>query len=595
MSRFVLFNGAKLVRPGAATKIDASQFQNTVLDGVGIVGLVGEGESGTPRTIQVFNSAGGVKDFYRSGDLVEAAQIAALPENDDRLTSGASTFVCYKVNNSTAATLTAGSPTTITFTSLLHGLLSNNNTITISDGGSSTRIITLTTTDLYGNVITETSPALGGTGKFAIQYVGAGSAATITITSTQLTTSVTGAPADNQTFLFSNYKNLNDIIIALAQTGKYTCSALITNAISFDPSNLDGITTVDIKTSLTTIYARNFDIVDYVNTTSQIATAVLVKGQVSPISVLSTTAMSGGTRGTSANIDWANAFIALRTTRINQLVPLVSTDALTAQGTFTFASIAAAFAAHCSFVSSTKGRNECQGWYGMHATKANLIAEANLRNNMDLVLSGQQGTFPRTYDGALTVFPEWGIAAAMAGARAGAPLGEPLTWKYLNILGVTQDASWSESNNDDVESLELNGVVVVNNIVGKGFRIDKCITTFTRFDNDAYTEETIVQIWKAFAFTLRSALEDRYTGARGDLVTINTVPNTMVNVAEQFLDARAITPSSVNGTTTPAYRNIKYSLQGDKLFSSITISPTPGINYECATIALVPAAFSAAV
>lgn len=594
MSRRVLFNGAVLVRPGAATKIDASQFQNIVLDGIGIVGLVGEAESGTPRSVQVFNSALAVKDFYRSGDLVEAAQIAAQPANDNRLGGGATTIVCYKVNNSTAATVTAGSPTTLTFTSKLQGILANNNTVAIADGGTGTRVVTLTTTDLYGNVISEVSPALGGTGKFAIQYTGAGSAATITITATTLTTTCTGAAPDNLSITFADYNSLNDIIIKIAATGKYTCTSLITNAAAFDASNLDAVAAVDIKTSLTTIYAKNFDIADWVNTNSQIDTVVLTKGQTGPVAVLVTTAMSGGTRGTSANTNWADAFVALRTTRVNQLVPLVSVDATATQGTFTFASIAAAFATHCAFVSSTIGRNECQGFYGMQATKTNLIAEANLRNSEHLILTGQKASFPRTYDGAITVFSEWGLAVAMAAARAGAPLGEPLTWKFLNIQGITQDSSWSESNTDDVVSLTLNGVVVCNNIIGKGFRIDKCITTFTRFDNDAFTEETIVQIWKAVAFTLRQNLEDTYTGRPGSMPIISTVPNTVVRVLELFRDAGAITDSDVNGVITKAYRNINYNLVGDKLYVSVTISPTPGINYTLNTITLVPAAFAAA-
>lgn len=123
----------------------------------------------------------------------------------------------------------------------------------------------------------------------------------------------------------------------------------------------------------------------------------------------------------------------------------------------------------------------------------------------------------RTSDGEIVTFPEWASALAAAGMRAGAPLGEPITWKYAQMFGVTSDASWSESNNDDVVALELNGVTVINNIQGKGFRIDKGITTFTKSDNDAYTEETIVQIWKNVAYELRSTLEDVYVGRPGSL------------------------------------------------------------------------------
>lgn len=593
MSQRVLFNGAVLVRPGAATKIDASQFQNIALTGIGTVGLIGEADDGEPRTVQIFTSPGDVKAFYRSGDLVEAAAIVADPGNDPRIPGGAQTIVCYKINGSTRATRTHS--TVFTYTTLRYGLPANSVTIGVAAGTGSTRIVTLSDFDDFGNAITEVSPELGGTGKMAIQYVGTDpGAVTMTITATQLTTTTSATPAEDLTITFADWANLQDIINYINSLAAYTCTASVTNASDFDPSYLDAVVAADIKTTVTTVYARNWDIYDWINTNSSIASAAITKGQTSPVAVLASGPFSGGTRGSSSNTNWTDAFTALRSVRINQLVPLVSKDATTSQGTFTIASIASALVAHCKYVSSTAGRNECQGWLGVETTYANLIVQATTANSEHVCIFGQKPKRARTFDGAITTFGEWGYACIGAGMRAGAPLGEPLTWKYVNVLGQTCDASWDPSDNDDVTALTLNGVMVVTEVRGRGYRIDKGVTTFTKFDNDAYTEETIVQIWKALAYELRRTLEDTYVGRPGTLPLVQSVPGTVVRVCELFRDQGAITDSVVNGATLRAYRDINVKLVGDKLYVSLTISPTPGINFVLNTIALVPAQISAA-
>lgn len=597
MSRQVLFNGVVLIRPGAATKIDASQFQNIALSGLGTIGLIGEAVGGEPRTVQVFLSAKGVKDFYKSGDLVEAAQIAASPGNDPRIPSGAQVIVCYKVNNSTQSALAYG--TAHALKSRQYGVLTNSITAAFADGVTpvGSRIITITDVDDFGALKVEVSPIVGGGPKFTLQYTGAGTAATVTITATQLTTAVTGGPGgENLTLNFSDFPSLNDLVKYIDALAGYTATANVANANSFDPSNLDALTTADIKTAPVGIKATNWDISDWINTNSSIISDTLTKGITSTLGspVLTQTAFAGGTRGTSDNTAWTTGFTAMRTTRVNQVVPLASKNGTTEQGTFTISSILAALVAHAKYASSTAGRNEVQAWAGVEMTKTNLIAEANTHNSEHLMLIGQKPKLPRVSDGSIVTFPEWAYAVALAGMRCGAPLGEPLTWKYVNTQGQTQDASWSPDTDDDVKSLLLNGLCVVVNIKGKGFRLEKGITTFIKMDNDAYTEETIVQTWKAVSFDLRTALEDIFVGRPGDVNTVRQVPAVVIRVLEQFRRAGSITDSIIGGVTIPAYRDITVDLNGDQLVVGVTISPTPGINFVLNTIVIVPARISLA-
>lgn len=592
MSQRVLFNGAVLVRPGAATKIDASQFQNIALTGIGTVGLIGEAEDGEPRTVQAFTSAGDVRAFYRSGDLVEAAAIVADPGNDTRIPGGAQAIICYKVNDSARGTRTHS--TVFTYTTARYGIKANAVRIGVAAGTGNTRIVTITDFDDFGSAITEVSPELGGNAKFSLQYTGADpGTVTMTITATTLTITTSATSADNVTITFAEWSNLQEIINYIDALSSYTATALVTNAADFDPTYLDAVTAVDVKTTAYSVYARNFDIYDWINTNSSLVSATITKGQTSPVAVLATGPFTGGTRGTSTNTVWSDGLIALRSARINQIVALASTDATAAQGSFTIASLTAAMVAHCKYLSSTAGRNETQGWIGVAGTLSQLIATANLHNSEHLCLVGQKPRRARSFDGSVVTMSEWAYACVLAGMRAGAPLGEPLTWKYVNVLGQVNDASWSPSDNDDVVALTLNGVMVITEVRGRGFRLDKGVTTFTKFDNDAYTEETIVQIWKAIAYELRKVLEDTYVGRPGALPIVSLVPATVIKVCELFRTEGVITDSIVGGRTIKAYRNITVNMVGDKMYVSVVVSPSPGINFILTTLTLVPAQISA--
>lgn len=594
MSRQVLFNGAVLTRPGAYTKVDASQFNNVALTGLGIVGLIGDADGGQPRVTQVFTDAASVKSTYRSGDLVEAAQMLADPGNDDLIPAGAATIVCYKTNLSTQSTLTHN--VAFLFSSRDWGLHTTSIQVAITTTGGNLRVVQVTGLDSFGNLITETSPEFGDPtkyGKLVIQYVGAGSACTLSTTATQLTTTVTAGPGgENLAITFANYASLADIIFFIDGLAAYTCTSLITNAASFDASNLDSVTAIDIRTAPTTLMANNFDLSDWLNNNSSLISCTLTKGQTGPRTVLAKTALAGGTRGTSANADWTTALTAIGGVRVNQLVTLASVDAVAAVGTYTIAAINVGLQSHCQLMSATAGKSERQGWASFQGTKANLILAAQALNSEHVCISSQKLTRQSAVTSNLTVFPEWSFAVVMAGMRAGAPLGEPLTHKLIKASAMTNDASWSTSNTQDIIDLLLNGIILATNVQGEGFRIEKGITTYTKSNNDAFVEETIVQNWKYIAYTWRTNLESRYTGRPMDVGTVKTVKPFSATILNGLRDQGVITDSIVNGVQSPGYSNIQVTASGDVLSVSGQVSPTSGINFILNTAVLVPAQFS---
>lgn len=594
MTRQITFNGATLYRPGAYTKIDASRFANLALLGLGVVGLVGDADGGVPRVAQVFSDASGVKSAYRSGPLVEAAQIVADPGNDDRIPTGAQAIVCYKTNLSTVSTLAHAG--TFAFNSRDYGLHTTSTQITISSASGNLRTVTVNGLDSFGTLITETSPEFGDPtkyGKFAIQYVGAGSACTMTITATTLTTAVTAGPGgENLAITFANYASLADMLFYIDGLAAYTATALIGNAAAFDPSNMDAIVAQDIRTASYTAMANNFDLADWLNTNSSLVSCVLTKGQTGPRIVLAKTALAGGTRGTSANSDWTTAFKAIGGLRVNQVVTLASKDATVTEGTYTIASVNAGLQSHCQLLSSTAGRSERQGWASFEGTKTNLIAQAFALNSEHVCLSAQKLTRQSAVTGNMTVMPEWSLACVAAGMRAGAPFGEPLTHKIIKATAFSNDASWSTTDDNDLRDLLLNGVLFVTTVQGVGIRIEKGITTYLKSNNDAFIEESIVQGWKLIAYEWRTKLEQRYVGRSMDVGTVSTVVPFSASILRALRDAGVITDSVIDGEQSPGYRNLKATASGDILNVSGEVSPTSGINFVLNTAVLVPAQFS---
>lgn len=133
---------------------------------------------------------------------------------------------------------------------------------------------------------------------------------------------------------------------------------------------------------------------------------------------------------------------------------------------------------------------------------------------------------------------------------------------------------------------------MVTLVQGIGFRIEKGITTYTKSDNDAFTEESIVQNWKLIAYQWRTALENRYVGRPMDVGQIQTVKPFSAGILRDLRDAGVITDSIVNGVLTPGYGNISVNASNGVLDVSGNVSPTPGINFILNTAVLVPAQFS---
>jgi hypothetical protein len=153
MATSIFFNGRRINIPQAVSKIDASALSSVSPAAVGIVALVGTAEGGEPLTVADANDMtrpSQVFDKFRSGNLRTASLFAFEPSTDEAIPGGAQRVVPVKVNPATQSTVTlqdASAVDAADLESVDYGLFTEQISISIADGTTQGKLITITFED----------------------------------------------------------------------------------------------------------------------------------------------------------------------------------------------------------------------------------------------------------------------------------------------------------------------------------------------------------------------------------------------------------------------------------------------------------------
>lgn len=429
-------------------------------------------------------------------------------------------------------------------------------------------------------------------------------------------TSVVAPVADNLNITFGTGQTLRQLVDFINGSTNYR--ATIPDGVNPDTTLMASFdfgtraTAVDVRfdaeifPSTKGNFRRDLQLaVDWVNTFATLATAIrAIAGTTEGGEIPSFTGgvaatvqdvpiyFVGGTRGISANSDFQAGFDALLEVRVNQIAPLISYD-LTNDGfgsTATFASVAAQLSAHVSTCAGI-GRSERGGYLGGRLTKTQLIAEAAALNNTDVILFGQR---PTVLDatGTLVKQAEWAMAVIAGGMRCGAPeVGEPLTFKYINAQGITQDPSWSPKNVGDVNALIQAGVMFAEITPRKTIRMVRDETTYLVDDNICFLDGNTRDAVRFLSYDLRTDLEDQFTGLKAKPATVASIRERIVAKMQVYLEnsiiVSSLPPEDPNGTTlVPGYRNLRVNITGNVATIRVEIFPVTGIVFQLTDIYL---------
>jgi hypothetical protein len=568
----VFFNGRLIESPATASQVNDDAMRNQNLSVGNIVALVGRSAGGKPKTALRFGSPQEARDMLVSGELLDAVLAAFDPSSE---TNGPSTVVAMRVQPAVQATgtvLDGSAATVINLTSVGYGQRENLVGWKVEAGTTSGfRMTTQRGTAYYtkDNV---------GRDAYTVTYSGAEATATITVNATQMTLA---APAGTTvaTILFSDFATVQDVVDRINLVTDFSAVVEDDSYNSPTANGLDFVTAQSVKTTPYTVTADLQAVVDWFNSAEQgfiTATRAAATGTKPAVAALKF--LTGGSDGTTTNTDWSDAFAALQTVDVQWITPVSSDGAIHAMAD-----------THAEYMSNVAGKERrCIVGTAASTSDAAAITAAKALNS-DRTSLVHLGHYEYNASGVLTLFPPYISAARIAGGFSGVNPGTPLTNKNFKCRGLERDLR----NPTDTDPLIRGGVLCLEN-TDAGYKVVKSISTWLVNDNYNRVEQSCGVALDFTARNVREALRP-LVGQKGNPLVLSRAVSIVQSTLKELARTEAEGGPGVlaGNATSPAYRNIKASLDGDVLRVQFECSPVIPVNYVLATIFAVPFSGSA--
>lgn len=430
----------------------------------------------------------------------------------------------------------------------------------------------------------------------SIYYTGAGTPATMSVLKVggvkYLQTACTGAASDNLNLKLSDY-TIQELVDYINNLSTYTCVTSYRNASVQSAETLDWYNAINIRTLPLNMKGAQLEIENNINNQSQMVSAALVDEVYGAVETISSTAkryFTGGLLGASTNADFQAGFDALLSTRVNTVVPLVSRDATSdlAEGltdpssTYTVSSVIAMTDAHCRTASNTKNRSERNAYVGYKGTFANSVIRAKALNSEFTTLCMQDVDVLDITGELVTAQPHI-MACLMAGMQSGMAVGEPITFKYANVYGISHADYDAKA---DIDTALDAGICVIEQPDSGGYRVVLGNTTYGKDANFCFNRISVLAVAHYVAYNLRSQLEAIFigTGRERQSTAQQSVYNTASAILASFRDAGLLVPDQSNAYR--GYKNLFVSVVDNTINLDVTITPVQGIDFILATITL---------
>lgn len=562
----VFFGGRFIETPTTASAVVDDAMRNQNLTVGNRVALVGRSSGGKPATALRFGSPQEAERQLIAGELLDAVRAAFDPSNQ---TGGPVEVVAIRVNPAVQATgvlKDASNNNVITLTSTNYGLRENQIKFKVEAGSlTGLRITTERGQDYYTtDNITRRA--------FSIHYTGAEASATLDVTGTTATLSAPAGTAVGAIDL-TVFTTIQDLVDRINLVAGFEAEVLDGNYTKPALNGLDFLTAQDVKTAAYVVKADLQAAVDWLNSSREgFLTATRVNGAGKPPAPVAWTFMSGGSDGTTTFNEWAAAFETLQSVDVQWVAPVSSDPAIHAMAD-----------AHVVFMSNV-GRKERRAICGTDVgTTDDDAAAAAKALNSDRTSLVHLGAYNYDGSGKLVLFPPYLIAAQIAGMFAGVSPGTPLTNKSLKVRGLERDLR----NPVDTDQLIRAGVLCLEN-TEQGYKIVKSITTWLVNDNYNRVEQSTGVALDYVARNIREAL-DVLRGEKGNPLVLSRAVSIAASTLRELARPEPQGPGVIVGNAeSPAYRNIKATLEGDVLRVEFECSPVIPVNYVLATIYAVP-------
>ncbi len=178
----------------------------------------------------------------------------------------------------------------------------------------------------------------------------------------------------------------------------------------------------------------------------------------------------------------------------------------------------------------------------------------------------------------------------LAGARAGSPIGLPMTNKYLNVSGIrhtnqamtTADADIVEDldPNTDYESLIRNGITFLEHPQTGGFRIVVDNTTYGRDGNWVYNRGNVLYAADVLEYDFRTQMQNIYVGVK-NTVSAEEIASTAESILATYL-AQGITVSTSDAKQ--GFKQLVVQISGNTVNVSVVVKLVEGIDFVLTSI-----------
>lgn len=466
--------------------------------------IIGESDGGEPNTLYFFYSPSEAIETLRGGPLLEAVLCAFSPGGD----LVPQYIGAMRVNPGTQASraLMKTAAQMVTVKTSDYGLHTNQVKMKLIAGtqaGSKQIQISFEGNQYTADNIVRPS--------FTVKYVGTGTAATMAITKTGLTTTVTGAAGDNLTIDFGAFPTIDKLVNYINDHSAYTCVVNTPNATTELSTQLDSVTSQDIKTASYVAMSNLQAIIDALNAAPYIGSATYYDAATTravPDNDSDWVYFSGGTHGACTVVEYTATLAALETEEVS-IIGTSSTDG----------AVHVLIKNHCELMSSTEGRKERTFLVGgaNGETVGQVVARA-------LALSSSSGSL--AYPGfknygvldasTIKLFSPAMYAAKLIGQEVAVAVNEPLTNKSINVLAWEYDLKKSE-----LTTLIQGGVIAGGKSQDGRFATIRAMTTYQGNELQK-CERSMIRESNYMARDLRDAIS-RQVGKPGDSSARGTI------------------------------------------------------------------------
>lgn len=537
-------------RPRTRIKVDSSAISGTASGSEKSVVLIGSALGGKPNTVYKVRNYVQAKEIFRGGELLDALEMAWNPSTT---ATGAGEILALRVEDATAATLTKGG---LKFKSKLYGDEANAIAVELTEdtlAGNTTKNLTVSF-PIDNHKVTYRD--LGRI--FNINFTGSEAYAAVEVKDNTLTLYKGASDADATTVVFplgsGVYADTNVLVNAINGVGGFNAVMPNNADKNIKSEGLDELTKTEITASGVAIQGLKADIAKQLAYDSFVEVEISA-GQIEPFE---STQLDGGSNGTVPE-SWAEKLPLVANEGGYYVVPLTDKASIHAEA--------------LAFVNERTNNGEPMrviAGAGMNETVNALLARASALRNARFTLVGFSGTRVAGSSNQVKQLPAYQMAALVAGLAAGLPIGEPITFKNINISALSNIFEGAE-----LDTLNTSGVVMAEFVRNRGsqtsFRIVDDVTTYNDRSNPVQNQMSIGEANDFLVAELKVELDTKFIGTR----VINTSASLIKSAIQSFLERK----KRANEIQDYAPEEVQVVINGEVASISLVIYPIRGLKH----------------